>query len=71
MGVDMKSYPSIYRMVGKVVHFNLRGGDEITIRVEKSESEVVIGTTVGTTTGYHYWIDIASIQAFSYTGDLK
>ena len=67
----MKSYPIFNRMVGKVVHFNLHGGDEITIRVEKSESDVVIGTTVGTTTGYHCWIDVASIQAFSYTGDLK
>ena len=46
----MKSYPIFNRMVGKVVHFNLRGGDEITIRVEKSVSEVVICTTVGTTT---------------------
>lgn len=71
MGEDMKSYPIFNRMVGKVVHFNLRGGDEITIRVEKSESDVVIGTSVGTTTGYHYWIDVASIQAFSYAGDLK
>ena len=70
MGEDMKSYPIFNRMVGKVVNFNLRGGDEITIRVEKSESDVVIGTTVGPTTGYHCWIDIASIQAFSYTGDL-
>ena len=66
----MKSYPIFNRMVGKVVHFNLRGGDEITIWVEKSESDVVIGTSVGTATGYHYWIEIASIQAFSYTGDL-
>ena len=65
----MKNYPIFNKMIGKIVLFYVNG-NEIQIRVEKFEGEVIQGITVGTSTGYHCWIDVASIQAFSYAGDL-